>query len=84
MALVRGCFVPQRESSGLAKKTFDVLLWLNAPSHTDLATLDIVQLLRDYLLSESLPRCEVNFYLPETFLTAAESLSRSGIRFRAC
>ncbi len=82
MPFVRGRIVPEIESAGRAKNCLDVLLWLPRPSRDELAFLDLVDVLRTYLLSIRPSPCLINFWLPSAFAEAGRALNAFGIAFR--
>jgi hypothetical protein len=51
MPVIRHRFIPEIESTGLAKRCFDVLLWGNDWSKSNAYDLDILEILRTYLRS---------------------------------
>ena len=77
--LVRGRAIAQIESSGRAKKTFDILLWLRRISQEDLRTLDSLQQLRDYLGAIPVKAATVNLWLPIDFVETHPVLDAFGI-----
>ena len=77
--LVRGRIIPETESTGRAKRNLEVLLWLPRARDADLAVLDRVQTLRDYLAALVPPPCEISLQLPFAFRRTAELLAHHRI-----
>jgi len=65
--IVRGRAIAQIESSGRAKKSFDVLLWTESLSKKGFRVLDELQQLREYLGTIHPQAVTINLWLPSSF-----------------
>ncbi len=65
--IVRGRAIAQIESSGRAKKSFDVLLWTESLSKKGFRMLDELQQLREYLGTIHPQAVTINLWLPNNF-----------------
>lgn len=80
MPLVRGRVIPEVESSGRAKKTLDVLLWLKDPEKQDtLGILDELEQLRAYLNYFQPPICLIRILIPKTDPKTIAIVNRIGV-----
>jgi hypothetical protein len=78
---IRGRILAEVESTGQAKRSLDVLVWLPQLTARDLTALGDVCILKDYLAS-LVPRvCDVLFHVPSTFSATASALAHFGVPF---
>jgi hypothetical protein len=80
---VRGRIIPETESTGRAKAQLDVLLCLPRVAPDELAMLNSIEILRNYLSSISPVRCSINLWVPDSFSETMKGLAAIGIRFGA-
>jgi hypothetical protein len=78
---VRGRILGEIESTGRAKRSFDVLLWLPRLDRKHLEALIDVGILQDYLNSLVPYVCGINLRLPRAFNSAADVLTKHEIPF---
>jgi hypothetical protein len=76
---VRRRFIPEVESTGRAKRTLDVLVWVDSTTPVEMAAFHEIQVLREYLESIVPPVCQIILHLPEIHLGTAETLGRIGV-----
>ena len=79
---VRGRVLPETTSTGQAKTSLDVLLWLPRITAKEFAELDIIEVLRNYLASMTPARCSVTLWLPTTFQETANTLLMFDVAFK--
>lgn len=75
---IRGRILPEVEARARAKRTLDVLLWLECFSETDARVLDEIEVLKVYLRSEH-PICEISLHVPECFPDTLRALRQANI-----
>ncbi len=81
MPNVRGRFLPEVESTGRLKKCLDVLLWGNYWTKENLADLDEIEVLREYLRSIRPSFCGIRILVPAKNAGTAEVLGKLDVKF---
>ena len=76
---IRGRIFPEVEHGGRAKRSLDVLLWMNGLSANEIRDLDEIEVLRNYLASIDPAVCTIDLHVPEPHAATAGLLARYGI-----
>jgi len=79
--IVRGQFLPQIESTGRLKKCLDVLLWGNQWTSQNLADLNEIEILRDYLRSIRPSLCGIRVFVPADHAGTVQALTKLNVKF---
>lgn len=79
---VRGRILPETWSTGRAKASLDVLLWLPRITSKEFAELDVIEILRNYLSSITPARCCISLWLPTIFQETGKTLLMLDVAFR--
>ena len=72
MPAIRGMFIPEREKSRIAKRSLDVLLWIELLDRHDVSYLQMLEQLRVYLQRCHRETCQIRLLVPDIFTAPSE------------
>jgi hypothetical protein len=81
MPAIRGMFIPEREKSRIAKRSLDVLLWIELLDRHDLSYLQMLEQLRVYLQRCHRETCQIRLLVPDIFDGTQRALQMNRIPF---
>ena len=81
MPAIRGMFIPEREKTRIAKRSLDVLLWIELLDRHDVSYLQILEQLRVYLQNCHRETCQIRLLVPDIFGGTQRALQMNRIPF---
>ncbi len=81
MPAIRGMFIPEREKSRIAKRSLDVLLWIELLDRHDVSYLQMLEQLRVYLQRCHRETCQIRLLVPDIFDGTQRALQMNRIPF---
>ena len=81
MPAIRGMFIPEREKSRIAKRSLDVLLWIELLDRHDVSYLQMLEQLRVYLQNCHRETCQIRVLVPDIFDGTQRALQMNRIPF---